>query len=286
MIQIQEEQCNLCNACVEACPMSIFKISNMTHPIVIHSDSCIQCAHCLDICPSSAISHTSFPNIEFYECTDDRNSASLQELLATRHSIRQFMDKTVDQSILNELVVSASHSPSAHNCRETCITIIKDDTLKEAIKNCTYDYLSKLHNQLRFKPVRVIASTIAPDFVRNAADYIPSVLNIFNHRLQGKDIVTFNAPVLILFHGPKNIHCMETDAAIVSTTMSILAESMGLGTCYLGFSASAVNLSKAIRKRINIPEVNSIITILALGYPSIHYERKVKSELLNTEWFC
>lgn len=48
------DQCNVCGACVEICPLSCLKL-NDNEIKVVNQESCFGCRKCEDVCPLDAI---------------------------------------------------------------------------------------------------------------------------------------------------------------------------------------------------------------------------------------
>lgn len=57
--------------------------------------------------------------------------------------------------------------------------------------------------------------------------------------------------------------------------MVLMAESLGLGTCFCGFLNSTANSHPELKKMLQIPEKNDVILSFTLGYPSVKYLRMV-----------
>ena len=87
LIKVDKEKCNLCGACVEACPRSILEIKR-NKLSVKHSENCIMCKSCVEACRKEAITVEGDENriIMQYE-TDGSMSAkdALKEAISILH---------------------------------------------------------------------------------------------------------------------------------------------------------------------------------------------------------
>jgi len=76
----------------------------------------------------------------------------------------------------------------------------------------------------------------------------------------------------------------EIDAAIASTQMILLAETLGLGTCYIGFLIWAIENSGELKKKLGIPPENKALVAFTVGYPKIEFLRFVARNPAKVNW--
>ena len=57
---------------------------------------------------------------------------------------------------------------------------------------------------------------------------------------------------------------------------ALMAQSLGLATCHLGFVESAANMRKGVRRWLRIPEGNRVYGAMVIGRPGIEYRRLVE----------
>jgi nitroreductase len=97
-----------------------------------------------------------------------------------------------------------------------------------------------------------------------------------DYKNTGYDRLFYNAPAIIILHGnPKQSVSIDVDGGIAAAQMTLAGETLGLGSCYLGFLNLAARYSDKIYKYLNIPEGNKIITNIIFGYPKVQYFRTV-----------
>lgn len=53
MIQIDEQKCDLCGACVGACPENVMNLT--LRELEIDNDGCTNCSKCVWVCPVGAL---------------------------------------------------------------------------------------------------------------------------------------------------------------------------------------------------------------------------------------
>jgi nitroreductase len=102
---------------------------------------------------------------------------------------------------------------------------------------------------------------------------------------EGVDQLLHHAPALILVHMKKGqATTPEIDAAIASTQMVLLAETLGLGTCYIGFLIWAIENSSDLKKMLKIPVENKTVIAFTVGYPGVEYLRFVARNPAKVNW--
>jgi nitroreductase len=103
---------------------------------------------------------------------------------------------------------------------------------------------------------------------------------------EGVDQLLHHAPALVIIHMNKGIATTpEIDAAIASTQMVLLAETLGLGTCYIGFLIWAIENSGELKKKLGIPPDNKALVSFTVGYPDVEFLRFVARNPAKVNWF-
>jgi nitroreductase len=102
---------------------------------------------------------------------------------------------------------------------------------------------------------------------------------------EGVDQLLHHAPALIIIHMKKSIATTpEIDGAIASTQMVLLAETLGLGTCYIGFLIWAIDDSSELKKKLGIPPGNKALVAFTVGYPKVEFLRFVARNPAKVNW--
>lgn len=149
------------------------------------------------------------------------------ETILNRRSTRIFKDTPVPKDALEAIIQSALYAPSAHNQQPWHFTIIQNKDFinhmnvvsKETARHSESEYLKKLGNNDQFH-------------------------------------VFYNAPVVIIVSGDESAMSPRLDTAAAAENMLIAAESLGLGSCWVGMLRLCVNgeVGKPIVEKFNLPE--------------------------------
>jgi nitroreductase len=76
----------------------------------------------------------------------------------------------------------------------------------------------------------------------------------------------------------------KDNCVIASTTMGLLARTMGLETTYIAVFEGAWKGYKPLRDELGLPENHQVLSVLVIGYPKIKYLRTVDRKPIKTRW--
>ncbi len=157
--------------------------------------------------------------------------------LKNRRTVRAYSEKVLDESLLNELLLTACRSSNTGNMQAYSIIVTRDAAQKQALAPAHF-------NQKQV--------TDAPVVLTFCVDY---------HRI-GQWCQQRNAAP-----GFDNLQALTyaaIDAVIVAQTFCVVAEEAGLGICYLG---TTTYNAETIIDVLGLPQLVLPITTLSVGYP-------------------
>lgn len=268
---VDKEKCIICKKCITECSPRLFKID--IGSIVNHVDpyeSCTKCGHCLAVCPTGAISFESSADIvKMPKVIPDIQST--MDLLLSKRSIRSYRNKMVEKTKIESIIKAMTYAPSGANAQSCDFIVISNDKIKKVLQEATIKTLNsmkvlmKMHWML--KPFvseimyKVISSKHARDGINEMIKDVKS----------GDDRIFFNAPMIMVGHIPASGDISLVDSTIAFSYGMIAGHSMGIGSCWMGFTMMAVKKNKKIHQVLNIPKGRIISGVITLGYPSIEF---------------
>lgn len=287
MISIDPSRCTKCGLCIPICVRRILqegaKAVEVTDP-----QMCLYCGHCKAICPSDA-PQFSEGNDQFTSMPDKKevpSAAIFFRLLRRRRSLRLYQDRLVEQVQLKMIVEAGRYAPTGSN-RQACEYAVVsgrkalDKICGLAIQNLleqgkTIQEAIEQHRRSK-KPL--------PDELISKQTLPPVWERIAGKWQEGVDQLLHHAPALIIIHMKKGLATTpEIDAAIASTQMILLAETLGLGTCYIGFLIWAVENSGELKRMVQIPPDHQALVAFTVGYPDAHFLRFVARNPAKVRW--
>ena len=88
----------------------------------------------------------------------------------------------------------------------------------------------------------------------------------------GRDRLFFDAPAVIVIHAARDEVLPETACDYAALAISLMAESMGLGSCITAYAHLALQALPELRARIGLPEGNQVYAVLAVGKPAEEFQ--------------
>ncbi len=287
MISIHEKLCKGCGICVDICPRRVLRLkekkAEVTDPAM-----CMSCGHCKAVCPRNA---PGFPTGDegFEPLPSQANTPSpvdLLDFIRRRRSIRRYLETSVEKEKLEMMIQAGRYSPTGGN-RQAC-----DFTIVTGRKNlnevCTLAIQQLLHEgrviREAFERRERSAEPVPQEYV--AKQVLPSVWERIDRAWKsGQDQLLYHAPGLILIHvNEGSATTGVVDAAIASMNMIYVAQTLGLGTCYIVFLVWAVQNSKILQDFLQIPAGNRLHIAFTVGYPKIKYLRFVARRPARISW--
>lgn len=256
-IAIDSELCLRDGACVDACPARYLATGDDNLPVEVEDRPCILCGHCVAVCPNGAFTHQELPAADFLPVvTDWPAPATMDGLLNSRRSVREFEQKPVERATLEALLDVARRAPTASNSQRLHWVVISGP-----------------------EKVRQIASA-AVDCGR-VAGFHPSLLAQWD---AGYDFVLRSAPTLVIACAPEPYRWGKEDAAIALAFMELAAEARGLGVCWAGYLTRIAAENASLRQLLNLPAELTVRGGLMLGEGRFAYHRIPPRKPLSAHW--
>lgn len=285
-VRIDREACTDCGACARICAAEVLRADNGS--VEIHADSafgCIACGHCMMVCPQGAVTVTgrgiSPEDLREQPPKEERATAEqLAALMLSRRSVRRFSDREVDAEDLERIVEMASTAPMGIPPWDVgCVTIRGREEVQrlaaEVIKG--YEGFLKVFRPWLLKVMRPFWGQAKYDmfahFVRPLAEEY-----VEGHR-QGRDLLFYDAPALLIFH--HSPYAEAVDATIACTYAMLAAESLGLGSTIIGGAPPILERNKALCGRLGISEGHTPSISLIVGHPATHFRRAIRRRFVG-----
>lgn len=279
-VRIDERTCTGCGHCVRFCPAEHLCMVNGR--IGVNSDTplgCIACAHCMMLCPTGSITVTgrglSEQDLRPLPQPDSKADAeSLAALMQARRSVRHFKDQEVEPALLDRVIEMASTAPMGIPPWDIGCVIVRGrgpvrSLAAEIIKG--YEGLLKLFKPWALTLLRPFLGKATYETFKHFILPLARVYVTAHH--EGRDMLFYRAPAVLIFH--RSAYSESTDSAIACTYAMLAAESLGLGSTFIGGAPPILQRNKKLCRQLGIPEQNKASHTLILGHPAISFKQAV-----------
>ena len=282
-VSIDKTKCDSCGLCILRCPRVFSKVDG---DIIAQADAsnCNACGHCISLCKAQAITHTEMDMGNFLPVSEGANfeTGKFIHFIRSRRSHRHFKNKAIPRADLETLIDACRYAPTGGNAQAVEIIVLENRDKIKRLSDYTIDVfikagveVSKLMDQLAAEGKNV------PESLVRARQYGERFKLA---RQEGQDPIFHGAPVIVVFHASQDLGSPKDDCVIASTTMSLLARTMGIESTYIGLLVGAARGNQEIHSELNLPPGNEIFSVLIMGYPRLKYLYAVDRQPIRVQW--
>jgi nitroreductase len=196
---------------------------------------------------------------------------NVSEAVASRRSVREYLDRPVDRAVLERVLEKAQNSPSGGNTQPWNAHILTGEPLKKLLEataavlpegtaahkpeyNIYPPELDGVYNARRFGVGEALYAALE----------IPRENKLARMLWFAKNFRAFDAPILMLIHTPKYMGPPQwSDIGMWLQTMALLLREEGLDCC---FQEAWAIYSPQIRACVDIPDDHIFFCGMAIGY--------------------
>jgi nitroreductase len=112
--------------------------------------------------------------------------------------------------------------------------------------------------------------------------FVGPVINFYlSDAMTGRDWFFYDAPLAMCFHASP--YADPADAYVAATHAMLAGQSLGLGTCMLGFPMMMIQYSSKIRNQFHFPKKIRGGLVVILGYPALNFRRGINRRFASVE---
>lgn len=165
-----------------------------------------------------------------------------------RRAIRRFDPRQIDEELLRQILQAGLYAPSAGGKQGVIFAVCQDKEVNERLGK-----IKRANSNPHMATAKNYVSREQPSIADD-----PKLINAF-----------YDAPTVITMFAPKNFLFSVDDCAVAAENMMLAADSLGIGSCYIGqgWTAFADNYGQEILRKWEIRTDYYAVMQLLLGYP-------------------
>ncbi len=258
ILGINYKKCNNCKICLSTC--ILFRYNQETKKIDYKDPQnfCNLCGRCIAQCPENAILHENMGEASEFEGVGKPDTIlsydSLYNFMRAHRSIRRFKKRKVPVELLRSVFAAMSHAPTADNARSETFSILSDP-----------DQIKRLNDA-------VIEELLKDEYMN---EQYGKLFNLLGKAFRSP--IYFDAPHVIFVSSPYTHEVEMINIGIIVTYGRLAAQSLGLGTCWNGWTQIAMNNNPKLKELANIN--GKRVGVFIIGYSALKFHRSAPRKL-------
>jgi len=304
VMRLEREKCTKCGLCIQNCPFRVWETDEDGYPRQKQEYECFSCYNCMVACQRGAISIVDPYHVDegFYATQphplpfklpqpprDAKGNAdewtAIERAVFNRRSVRNYRDKPVPETLVRRVLEAGRFAPSAGNCQPWKFIVVTNKALIDEMNGAIYNVLNLINTMYKND---ALVQTLVPAYEADPkpGTYDPRIIvGGVGAVLSGALPVLLKAPVVILIAGDtRAISGPEINIGICGQNMNLVANSLGIRACWVGF-VQVLNMVPPLLDKLDVHDPWKICTSMVLGYPKFKQEGVVPREFRPVTWF-
>ncbi len=294
---MDSKRCSGCGLCIPVCPERRFVQTEKV--VTLTGNRCMLCGHCQAACPSAAIKVDDLViELGLHHIKEKKDSVdpgdfdcpALVQLMRSRRSCRNFLSRSVDVSLLEDLVRIGTTAPSGTNSQAWRFVILptRNDVANfgDGVASFFYTLNRRARNPLLRFLTRVFHGDSLGRYYQRYWTMVDEALREW--RECRVDRLFHGATAVIVVGGESSASCPAEDALLATQNILLAAHALGLGTCLIGFAVEAIRRDKNLKGQLQLGYTEEVYSVIALGYPDEKYchpagRKKVQPTIIHVK---
>jgi nitroreductase len=211
-----------------------------------------------------------------------------EKVILSRRSVRQYKKEQVPEFMVKRMLEAGRFAPSAGNYQPWKFIVLRD---ADIIRGITESVISSCRMFSAMTDYRRDGYTWLMPLVKlmtwfRPNDMHPSPFSAMPNVADRGLGLWHGAPtVIIILKDVRGAASPELDCGIAGQNMVLAAHSMGLGTCWVGFSKLALEYNPIWKRRLGISYPYRFANSLAVGWPQGNPNGMITRQTHAVDWF-
>lgn len=280
------DKCIGCGQCVKVCSALVFELREKKSE-VIYGEGCFACGHCWAVCPEEAVIQQEVrPTTSLKPGPGPAVSAdTLQLLIRERRSTRLFNDKPVSKEQLLKIIEAGRYAPTGSNRQDVNYVVLSDQQKVSELRSLVEGFMEKTFKVMQNPAIALLYKmkfgSSAVDVLRH---YAMGYQFLKNRKEKNAYFPLPFGSAVIITHAQSFDTMAPFNCSVALYNCSLMAHSLGLGSCFMGFVQAGANMDKKIKHWLEIPKEHQAYGAMVLGHPDVKYRRLVERKKPDIKW--
>ncbi|MBT4639520.1 MAG: 4Fe-4S binding protein [Deltaproteobacteria bacterium] len=303
IMKFDRETCTKCGLCVQNCPFVCLENDADDIPVMKGGNvGCFSCFNCMVVCPvdgcveivdtwhvDGPVYNKGWPGhkmpLEPRDAEGDTSEWNVVErTVLERRSVRNFKDEPVSDHMIRRILEAGRFAPSATNGQPWKFAVVTDPALLAEIEGFAHAVWSGIHAQYNDDAQAVDLYQALGGDALPVGGLEPRGFGRGLDCIVSKELPSyFGAPCVIFIATNDEMFSPDLHVGIAGQNMNIVAQSLGLGTCWSGFG-TAPEYNPDLKVKLGFEDGWRIATSLCIGHPEFKQKGLVKRQYRPVTW--
>ena len=198
----------------------------------------------------------------------------VEHAILTRRSIRKYKGRQVPAHMVRRIIEMGRFAPSQGNCQPWSFIVVRDKAMIAQMEaycvavcqgmTAGVDYTNYPEGSEQRAAILANTQALNRD---NLNSFHPVPMTAIKSIANGRFAVFHKAPtVILLLVDKRGVGVPDIDIGCVGTNIVLAAQSLGLGTCWIGFS-KLLSSNAALCEQLGIAPPFELSEAICVGYP-------------------
>jgi len=211
-----------------------------------------------------------------------------ERVILRRRSVRLYKKAQIPEFMVKRILEAGRFAPSAGNCQPWKFVVVREQEIIDGITGTVIETCKSFRAVLDYRrPGFSWLRPIAKVLIRlKHSDLHPVPFGAINLIADGRLGLYHGAPtVILIFKDVRGVSCPELDCGIAGQNMVLAAHSMGLGTCWVGFTKLAFERTDKWRKLFDLEYPYKFASSVGIGWPRGRPDGMIERQTHPVDWY-
>jgi nitroreductase/NAD-dependent dihydropyrimidine dehydrogenase PreA subunit len=283
---VEIDKCKGCGQCVKVCVAHVLELKKNKSE-VIYGERCVACGHCWAVCPEEAVTQQEVVTDTSLKPGPEPavSSDMLQLLIRERRSIRLFKNEPVSEEHLLKIIEAGRYSPTASNRQNVTYIVLSNPQKVSELRSLVESFMEKTFKLMQNSAIALFYKMRYGRLVASSLGSYDILYQFLKNREEKNAYFPLPFGSAVIITTAQSFDTLAPfNCSVALYNCSLMAHSLGLGSCFVGFVHIGANMDKNIKHWLEIPKENQAYGAMVVGHPDVKYRRLIERKKPDIKW--